>query len=258
MPGTGKVQGLAWSDSGTLLIALHGPAVSPSLDLTRIDLATGASNTLSVPDAIGPLVVSAEGAPIWLVAPPVGTARLDTITDDTVHELGALPHPRFTRLLWSEAGLGAIEWSGSGLGATPDDALRVVSLVVQARSVLVQQLTSFDSELIDADVARHGRLLALAIGSEASRIDAIEGTETTSHPAGAPIASVIVSPDARQIVYRNDSDGATRTWDLSTGSDTVLLEERVYISALSGAGDLAYSKVTEDGLSLDVCVLLNH
>ena len=232
-----EVQGLAWTPDSRFLLVMSGPSVAEALTITRIDASTlQKTGTIEAVGAFGPLTADDRGTPIWLAVDPNGNAWLETMPPDAKgpSSLGTLPHPRFSRLMWTTAGLRGIEYT-----AAPATKSRLVGISPGPNLAKISGLSEFDS-ITDIAVSLDGTTTATL---RSNHIAVEGGAEAATTLAGGG-TSVDIVADHSMVGYRPD-DGHYRFWHLDGTDPGPANALWASTSALSPSGRLALAELSE-------------
>ncbi len=197
--------------------------------------------------ATGPLTVDPTGNPVWLASTPSGDAAVKTLIAGDEIQIRALPDPAFERFYWTSGGLLALRSTGT-------DAYDVVSIGLEGR-LAIDPLDPPEANLVDAAIGPSGRVATARAGSgKASILTFNSDVGTASTTLETRPRQLEVWEAARQVLFFGGS-AIVQRWDTSTGTIQSLTDNDAYADAVSPEGKLAYSRFTDSGPMLDVCIV---
>jgi hypothetical protein len=250
-----RVQALAWSPDAKALFALHGRTVAEAWTLSRIDPVTATVvKSATAEAAVGPLAVDMDGMAIWLSAPVHEAPKLVSWNGDQVEQIATMPHQLFSRLVWTDQGLAGVEYTGADDPNQPDEAARLVRIATRPGAANLDPVTEFDTSVHDVAISPDGSMIVEARRVNESQSISVTGKVMGSRPVAEGAASVDAWAEAGAVGYLGD-DGIYRVWRMDGPTDWASEADRIYVSALSADGELAFTERRDDGVLGVICIL---
>ena len=250
-----RVQALAWSPDAKALFALHGRTVAEAWALSRIDPATAiVVKSATAEAAVGPLAVDKDAIAIWLSAQVHEPPTLVNWNGDHLQQVGTMPHQLFSRLTWTDQGLAGVEYTGADDPNQPDEAARLVRIATTSGAASLDPITDFDPSVHDIAISRDGSMIVEARRANEAQSISVKGKVSGSIQVADGAVSVDAWPAAGAVGYLGD-DGVYRVWRMDGSAGWASDADRIYISALSADGDLAFAERRDDGVLGLICVL---